>query len=73
MDDYDRLPPELRQWVAGAMLPWRARSVKQAFDKALKQTGDRTRALQELDDLQKRLVARDGPAVWGECYPAKGG
>ena len=28
MRDFDRLPPELRQWVAGAKLPWRAASKK---------------------------------------------
>lgn len=59
MRDFDRLPPELRAWVAAAALPWRPRSVRRAFDKALAETGDRVVALSRLNALQGRLVARD--------------
>ncbi|MDG1964976.1 MAG: DUF6525 family protein, partial [Amylibacter sp.] len=29
--DYDRLPKELRAWVANAELPWRPKSVLKAY------------------------------------------
>jgi hypothetical protein len=70
MRDFDRLPPELRAWVAAAVLPWRPRSVRRAFDKALAETGDRDFALTRLTALQGRLVARDAAAVWGPDHPA---
>ncbi len=70
MRDFDRLPPELRAWVAAAVLPWRPRSVRRAFDKALAETGDRGFALSRLTALQGRLVARDAATVWGPDHPA---
>jgi len=69
MRDFDRLPPELRAWVAAAALPWRPRSVRRAFERAVARSRDRARALEELDRLQDRLVARDARAVWGQEYP----
>ena len=74
MRDYDRLPAELRAWLAEAVLPWGPRSVLRSFDKALAKTGDKRRALEELDRLQQRLVAKDTRAVWGFDHPhASGG
>jgi hypothetical protein len=73
MREYDRLPAELRAWLAAAILPWRPRSVRRAFDKAFERTGDRTRALKELDRLQERLVAKDARAVWGGDHPCASG
>ena len=70
MREYDRLPAELRAWLAAAVLPWRPRSVRRAFDKALAETGDRDFALTRLTALQGRLVARDAAAVWGPDHPA---
>ncbi|WP_397543875.1 DUF6525 family protein [Roseovarius salis] len=69
MRDYDRLPPELRAWLAEAVLPWRPRSVRRAFDRAVARTRNRARALEELDRLQERLVAKDARAVWGDAHP----
>ncbi len=69
MRDYDRLPPELRAWLAEAVLPWRPRSVRRAFERAVARTRDRAGALEELDRLQDRLVAKDARAVWGEAHP----
>jgi hypothetical protein len=69
MRDYDRLPPELRAWLAAAVLPWRPRSVRRAFERAVARTKDRSRALEELDRLQDRLVAKDARAVWGDAHP----
>ena len=73
MSDYDRLPEELRIWVARAVLPWRAGSVKAAYDKALSRHGDKQRALRDLDALQAALVARDAGRVWGRDHPSASG
>lgn len=69
MREYDRLPAELRLWLAAAVLPWRPKSVRRAFDKALDRTRDTRSALAELDRLQARLIARDARAVWGGDHP----
>ena len=69
MREYDNLPAELREWVATALLPWRARSVRRAFDKAMARTGDTELALQELDRIQNAMVSQDVQKVWGENHP----
>ena len=69
MRDFDRLPSDLRLWLANATLPWRPHSVRRAFDRAYARTRDRARALQELDHLEQRLIAKDARFVWGEDYP----
>ena len=71
MRDFDRLPSDLRRWMAGAMLPWRAATVRAAYEKAMTRTGDPARALEELDALQARLVAKDAPRIWGKAYPSR--
>lgn len=70
MREFDRLPAELRAWLAAAALPWRPRSVRRAFDKALAETGDVGEALSRLTALQGRLVSRDAAVVWGAHHPA---
>ena len=69
MREFDRLPAELRAWLAAAVLPWRPRSVRRAFERAVARTRDKSRALEELDRLQDRLIARDVCEVWGQEYP----
>ena len=59
MREFDGLPVELRAWLASAVLPWRPRSVRRAFDRVFARTRDKARALEELDRLQERLVAKD--------------
>jgi len=59
MREFDRLPPVLRVWLSNAALPWRARSVRRAYDKALIQTGDPQQALLELERLQANKLAKD--------------
>ena len=59
MQDYDRLPAELRRWVAQANLPWSPQSVQKAYKRAMAKTGDRDLALVELDKIQSALVQRD--------------
>ncbi|MBN2760228.1 MAG: hypothetical protein JXQ79_06990 [Rhodobacteraceae bacterium] len=70
MQDYDSLPPELRAWLAQAALPWRPVSVQKVFARAMARTGDKARALAQLDAAERRLVARDAAAIWGERHPA---
>ncbi|GMG85492.1 hypothetical protein LNKW23_47140 [Paralimibaculum aggregatum] len=69
MREYDRLPADLRAWLASAVLPWRPRSVSRSFSRTLARTGDRNLALAELDRLQLRLIARDAAHVWGTDHP----
>jgi len=69
MREYDRLPAELRSWLAAAVLPWRPRSVRSAFERAFARTKDHSRALEELDQIQDRLIAKDVRVVWGPAYP----
>jgi len=69
MREFDRLPPGLRAWLATALLPWRPRSVRAAFDRAYARTRDTSRALAELDRLQRRLVAQDCARIWGPDHP----
>ncbi|WP_208350654.1 DUF6525 family protein [Pseudaestuariivita rosea] len=70
MREFDRLPEELRLWLATAILPWRPGSVQRTFDKALARTRDKTSALRELDRIETRLVAKDALKIWGNSHPS---
>ena len=70
MQEFDRLPAELRNWLATAMLPWRPRSVQRTFSKALARTHNKDRALAELDKIEMRLIARDVRKIWGDDHPS---
>ncbi|MDE0589818.1 DUF6525 family protein [Halocynthiibacter sp. C4] len=69
MRDYDRLPRELRIWLSGAVLPWRPRSVRRAFDAALSRTGGVGPALAELDRIERNIVSKDARKIWGHDHP----
>ncbi|MEM6422078.1 MAG: DUF6525 family protein [Pseudomonadota bacterium] len=69
MRDFDRLPPALRVWLAGAVLPWGPRSARRAFKRALARTQDTGRALEELERRQRRLIEKDIPRIWGQGHP----
>ncbi|GAW34610.1 hypothetical protein RA2_01661 [Roseovarius sp. A-2] len=73
MREFDRLPPVLRAWLVRACLPWGPRSVLRAYRRALGQTGDTARALEALDGIEARLIARDAARVWGRAHPAAAG
>ena len=73
MLEFDRLPRELRVWIASADLPWRPRSVRKAFDRAISQTGNNANALEELSRLQRRLISKDATKVWGKEHPDASG
>lgn len=53
--DYDRLPKELRKWIANAELPWRPKSVLKAYERAYSRTGNSKKAMNELTRIQNHL------------------
>lgn len=69
MRDFDRLPTELRVWLASAVLPWRPKSVHRVYKRALAREKDRARAIDKLNRIERQLVAKDAPRVWGSNYP----
>lgn len=72
MDQYDRLPVDLRNWLAGAALPWSARSVLRLWTRLYRETGgDVARIIERLDRAERRMLLRDCPRVWGAAYPVE--
>lgn len=68
---YDRLPPELRHWLAQAALPWSPVSALRLWRKLLDETGkDPEAARARLDMIEARMLMRDAPRVWGVAPPA---
>ncbi len=67
MEDYDRLPGPLRDWLARALLPWSARSVQRVWRKA---QGDPATALHLLNHLERQRIGRDAARIWGPTHPA---
>ena len=62
MAEYDRLPPALRGWLAGARLQWSPASARRAWRRALRRSLWRERAaLARMDALEAEMIARDGP------------
>lgn len=59
MVEFDRLPPHLRSWLRDADLPWSPTSVKRVYLRALKNTGDCSIALAELDTMQSKQISRE--------------
>jgi len=59
MEEFDRLPPQLRSWLRDACLPWSPSSVKRVYLKALKSTGDYSSALVTLDTMQSRQLTKE--------------
>lgn len=74
MERYDRLPPELRRWLAGAALPWSPNSVLRLWTRLQREArGDTDLILQRLDQAERRLLAKDAARIWGEGYPGRAG
>lgn len=70
MAEFDRLPCELRKWLASADLPWSAKSTLRLWNKALsKHNGNRDAALDYLTHCQVSKMKKDAPEVWGASYP----
>jgi hypothetical protein len=70
MQAYDRLPVELRVWLAGAALPWSAHSALKLWRRLCRECGsDAGARLRGLDRVEARMLARDAPRIWGASYP----
>lgn len=70
MAHYDRLPAELRLWLAGAALPWSPHSALRLWMRLDRECGGDTIAMrQRLDEAEARMLARDTPRIWGMGYP----
>ena len=70
MQAYDALPPEARRWLAGACLPWSARSVARLWARACHDAGgDLAMVRARMDAAQASKLARDAAQVWGRHYP----
>ena len=70
MAQYDRLPAELRLWLAGAALPWSAASALRLWQRALREAGgDISRARARLDRAEARMLTREAARIWGAAHP----
>ncbi|NDV49505.1 MULTISPECIES: DUF6525 family protein [unclassified Salipiger] len=58
MSAYDRLPPDLRAWLAQAALPWSPRSALRAWRGALARTGCADAAAARLSAIEARHLER---------------
>lgn len=71
MAAYDRLPRDLRQWLAGAALPWSAPSVLRLWQRAIRETGCAKAARERLARAEAKTLAREAARVWGASYPVQ--
>jgi hypothetical protein len=58
MREFDALPPELRRWLADALLPWSPRSARRIWRQGLK-TGGIDEALRRLESAEVATLKRD--------------
>ena len=64
MAEYDRLPPVLRRWLAGAKLQWSPASARRAWRRALwRSWGREAKALAIMDALEAARIEREAPAL----------
>jgi hypothetical protein len=73
MAAYDRLPPDLRAWLAQAALPWAAPSTLRLWRRALRETGCPKAAQARLSRAEAHTLAREAREVWGKAYPGNPG
>ena len=59
MYDYDRLPPELRHWLAQAALPWSPTSAYRIWQRARKQGYDSDAILNKLAQAEAKTLTRE--------------
>lgn len=69
MAAFDRLPPDLRSWLAEAALPWSAASVLRLWQRAIRETGCAKAARDRLARAEAKTLAREAARVWGQAYP----
>ena len=68
MAEFDRLPPDLRAWLAQAALPWSVPSVRKLWSQARRRHGE-TGALAYLSEVEARALARDARHIWNGAPP----
>ena len=59
MAAYDRLPSDLRKWVAGAALPWSAKSCLALWQRALRDGATPEQAIARLDRAEMAALSRE--------------
>lgn len=69
MAQHDRLPTELRHWLAQAALPWSAPSALKIWRRALQDTGCPKAARARLEAAEAATLRRDARRIWGPDYP----
>ena len=70
MNDFDRLPQDLRQWLTEANLPWSPKSTLKLWNKALdSHAGNPVAARAYLSRCEAQKMQKDAPEVWGASYP----
>lgn len=70
MAAFDRLPMELRRWLAEAALPWSPRSALRLWQRSLaRHDGDASAALRHLSRVELAMLQRDTQAIWGATHP----
>lgn len=74
MERYDRLPVALRHWLAQAALPWSPHSAHRLWLRLHREeVGDVQAMLRRMQLAEQRMLARDGPKIWGADHPASAG
>jgi hypothetical protein len=68
MVEFDRLPPDLRAWLAQAALPWSVPSVRKLWSQARRRHGQHG-ALAYLSEVEARALARDAQNIWNGAPP----
>ncbi|MFN4058866.1 MAG: DUF6525 family protein [Roseinatronobacter sp.] len=68
MAEFDRLPPELRAWLAQAALPWSVPSVRKLWSRARRRHSPQA-ALAYLSSLEARALTRDAQQIWNGAPP----
>jgi Family of unknown function (DUF6525) len=71
MAAHDRLPRDLRLWLAEAALPWSADSALRLWQRALSETGCTEAARARLARAEAKTLAREAARVWGSAYPVQ--
>ena len=59
LQEFDCLPPQLREWLRYAVLPWAPRSVRRIYNRSIARAGDVDFAIAELDRIQEQRLGVD--------------
>lgn len=73
MGEYDRLPADLRRWLAQAALPWSPVSCRRIWQAAKAEGASVEDALARLDRAERRAMAKDGGNPGAAVPPAQRG